>query len=57
MHVLVRHQLVILKRNVTDQSYINFLRPVVPFMRQNIPRGIFQQDNARPQISRSTMHF
>ena len=54
-----KSQLVVLNGHVNAQSYTNdVLRPVVtPFMRHNIPRGMFQQDNARPHIARATMQF
>ena len=52
-------ELVVLDGNVTAQSYINdVVRPVVvSFMRRHIPRGLFQQDNARAHSARATMQF
>ena len=41
------------------KSYINnVLRPmVVPFMQRHLPRGIYQQDNARAQTAGASMNF
>ena len=52
-------ELVVLDGNVIPQSNINdVLRPVVvPFMRRHIPRGLFQQDNARAHSARDTMQL
>ena len=54
-----KSQLVVLNGHVNAQSYINdVFRPVVvPFMRPYIPRGMFQQDNAKPQTASATMQF
>ena len=48
-----------LNGNVNAQSYINnVLRPmVVPFLQRHLPRGIYQQDNARAHTAGASMNF
>ena len=54
-----RTNLVILNGNVNANRYINdVLQPeVIPYMRQNLRGGIFQQDNARPHTANLTTNF
>lgn len=52
-------QLVVFAGNVNAVTYRdNVLAPiVVPYMRRNLRRGTYQQDNARPHTARLTMDY